>query len=69
MRKLIAFGIASAMLAGCVQTTGSATERALCEVWGEGLFLPSRADTADTVTGLNDQVRDYRAACPGFPSP
>ena len=49
--------------------SATATERALCEVWGSGLLLPSRRDTQETAERLTAQIRDYRAACPGWPLP
>ena len=72
MQGLVKFGMLSMMLAAAAcapRTYATATEDELCRAWGAGLFLPSRADTDITVTGLNDQIRDYRAACPGFPAP
>lgn len=50
-------------------TSGIETERTLCRIWGEGLILPSRADTQKTAEGLTAQISDYRAACPGYPTP
>ncbi|EBA08672.1 hypothetical protein SSE37_03480 [Sagittula stellata E-37] len=50
-------------------TSGTETERTLCRIWGQGLFLPSRTDTADTAQRLIAQIGDYRAACPGWPAP
>ena len=52
------------MLSACqTMTYGSETEQAMCDAWGDSLFLPSRADTLETARGLNDAVAVYEAAC------
>ncbi|MBP0484690.1 hypothetical protein [Sagittula salina] len=56
-------------LTGCAElvrrSSATETERTLCDVWGEGLFLPSRKDTEETAEGLTAQIADFKAACPG----
>jgi hypothetical protein len=53
-----------ATLAGCQMTTlNIETSKALCQAWGDTLFLPSRADTAETARGLTQQRKTQSAAC------
>ena len=62
-----------ASLAACQRTSfNSATSAQICTEWASTMFLPSRADTPDTVQGLNDAGPVYGAACgniPGAPPP
>ena len=65
MKTLLIFAAALAMLTGCSQTTPYATETeaALCDVWGDTLILPSRADTEETARALNRAVQMHEAVC------
>ena len=66
MRKLTTCAMLSMTLAltACeTPTSNSATSAAICNSWGEGLFLPSRADTLETARASNRQIKDHRAAC------
>lgn len=72
MRVLARSVMLSMMLVGAAcapKISGTATENELCRAWGATLFFPSRQDTGLTAEGLTAQIRDFRAACPGYPAP
>lgn len=53
---------------GCVNwmTQAGATERALCQVWGESLPTRSRSDTEQTASEIQAAYADFLNACPGW---
>ena len=59
---------AALILSGCASMTtpDTATERALCRVWGESLPTRSRSDTEQTQTEIAEAYADFAAACSGF---
>lgn len=65
MKTPLIFAAGLAMLTGCQTTTPSvtATEAAFCDVWGDTLFLPSRADTPETIERQNRAVRIHESVC------
>jgi hypothetical protein len=44
----------------------TATEDALCRVWGESLATRSRADTEQTQAEIGQSYADFAAACPDY---
>lgn len=64
MKTLLISAAALLMLTGCQTTiSGSETEAALCDVWGDTLFLPSRQDTIETARGLTRQNQVHGSVC------
>lgn len=59
---------ASIVMTGCdnTMTQATATERALCEVWGQSLPTRSRGDTAQTQQAIQRAYADFANACPAF---
>lgn len=52
---------------GCVTLTGAvtATEKELCQTWGESLPTRSRSDTEQTQKEITRAYADFANACPG----